>query len=117
MQSLKIVAILLVVSTAYAEAKSDSIVVRNAGNYVAVFTVNYNLNEELKFESSGDFRSGTNKKIEIPEAATNIYVKAQEYWFIGSKTIIFTRSYPGPVQKCFKIGGTTPNPSYAEENC
>ncbi|KAK7603308.1 hypothetical protein V9T40_003307 [Parthenolecanium corni] len=117
MQSFKIVAVLLVAFAASAAAGTGSLSVYNSGSYVATFDVEYYLNRERKSESSGKFSLGVTKEISIPEGATNVYLKVQEYWFIGSLTTIFTKSFDGPVHKCYKIWGTTLNPSHAEQNC
>ena len=117
MQSLQIVAILLVAFAAYAAAGPGSILVRNSGGYVAVFNADYDMNGQRHSKSSGKFSLGVNRDIQIPDGATNVYLKVEEYWFPGQKTTIFTRSYPYPVTKCFKIWGTTLNPKWAEENC
>ncbi|KAK7603307.1 hypothetical protein V9T40_003306 [Parthenolecanium corni] len=117
MQSFKIVAVLLVAFAASAAATTGSISVYNNGGYVAIFNVDYDLNGMRKTESSGKFTLGVTKEISIPEGATNVYLKVEEYWFIGSLTTIFTKTFDGPVHECYKIWGTTLSPSYAEQNC
>lgn len=117
MQSLKIVAILLVAFAAYAAAAPGSIKVRNTGGYTAVVHVEYDHGGKRQSRSSGDFTLGVNKAISIPDGATNIFVKAEEYWIARQKATIFTKSYSSGVNKCFKIWGTTLNPKYSEENC
>lgn len=117
MQSLKIVAILLVAFAAYAAAAPGSIKVRNTGGYTAIFHVDYDYGGKRQSQSSGDFTLGVNKAISIPDGARNIFVKVEEYWIGRQKTTIFTKSYSGTENKCFKIWGTTLGPKYSEENC
>lgn len=97
-------------------AASGFIMVRNEGGYVALLSVDYDLNGQRKSDS-GQFTAGVNKEVKIPEGARNIFVKVEEYWFISAKSTIFTKSYNEPVSKCFKIWGTTLAPHYGEISC
>ncbi|KAK7605189.1 hypothetical protein V9T40_007047 [Parthenolecanium corni] len=117
MQSLKIVAVLLVACITYASAGAGSLLVRNSGGYIATCNVEYDLSGQRKSNSCGDFSLGVNKEIQIPAEAKNIFLKVEEYWFPGSKTTIFTKTFSDPVQKCFKIWGTTLDPKYDEVAC
>lgn len=116
MQAVKLLIVLFAL-TATAWANSGSITVYNSGGYVAVFSVTYTLNDERKTDSSSNYSLGVSKTVEIPDGATDVYVICEEYWFPGQKTTIFTKNYDGPVQKCFKIWGTTLNPQWSEESC
>ncbi|KAK7605190.1 hypothetical protein V9T40_007048 [Parthenolecanium corni] len=117
MQSFKIAAILLVAFAAYASAKDGYVSVNNNGGYVAAGQVQYDYNGSRQSESFGDFSLGVTKSIRIPDGATNIYVKVEEYWFINSLSTIFTESFATPPEKCYKIWGTTLNPKYSTINC
>lgn len=107
----------LLMVTATAVIADGSLSVYNSGGYVATFSVSYNLNGQSQSEDSGDFTLGVTKSVNIPDGASNVYLKVEEYWFPGQKTTIFTKSFDGPVQQCFKIWGTTLNPSYDSISC
>lgn len=96
---------------------AGSIKVRNEGGYVARFSVEYTFDNRSVTKHSGDFTLGVNKDLTIPEGATNIYLKVEEYWFIGATSTIFTEKFDTPVTKCYKIWGTTLDPHYAEIPC
>ncbi|KAK7602824.1 hypothetical protein V9T40_006798 [Parthenolecanium corni] len=113
--TISIVSFLAVLSLA--AAGPGSILVRNGGGYVAIFNVDYDLNGQRKSEDSGQFSLGVNKEIQIPNGATNIYLKVEEYWFFASRTTVFTKSFDSPVHKCYKIWGTTLSPLWEEEAC
>lgn len=106
------------VLTSHLEASvAGSITIRNTGGYVAKFSITYDYQGKEVTKSSGKFSAGVNKTLEIPEGATNIYLKVEEYWFISSTTTIFTKKFPAPVTKCYKIWGTTLNPKWEETDC
>jgi len=96
---------------------AGSITVRNEGGYVAKFSITYAFQGKEVTKTSDNFTLGVNKTLEIPEGATNIYLKVEEYWFIGQTTTIFTKTFPTPVTKCYKIWGTTLNPKWEEISC
>lgn len=100
----------------YDGTTTGSITVRNSGGYVARFSVSYKLNGHEFTKDSGNFTVGVNKSIMIPQGATDIFLKVEEMWGFGWSTI-FTKSYPGPVTKCFKVYGTTLNPKWEEIDC
>lgn len=58
-----------------------------------------------------------NKEVALPDGATNISLKVEEYWFVGSPATIFTEHFDSPVTKCYSIYGTTLNPRYDEISC
>lgn len=98
-------------------ADDGFITVQNNGGYVATFSVKYYLNGQENIEESQNFSLGDSKKIRIPDGATNVHLTCEEYWFPGQKTTVFTKSFNGPQNKCFKLYGTTLNPSYDEISC
>lgn len=116
MQSIKIIFVLLATIAALAAAEPGSILIRNYGGYMTVFKIDYDLSGSRKSVSSGDFGLGDQKEITIPDGATNVDLTAEYYWLSGPNPI-FTKSYLGPVHKCFQVRGTTSNPSYDEVNC
>lgn len=119
MQALRVVVILLVAFAANAAVfnGNGSIKVRNTGAFVAIFSVDYDLDGNKKNETSDFILTGVNKHIVIPENATNIHLKVEEYYLPLKKSIIFTKHYENPPHVCFKVWGLAVNPKYAEENC
>ncbi|MDR2643229.1 MAG: hypothetical protein LBC74_10585 [Planctomycetaceae bacterium] len=93
---------------------SGSILVRNNGGYVSRFSVSFKLDGKDITVGSGEFTCGVNKSVAIPAAATDIYLKVEEAWFINSWSTIFTKNYSAPLTKSFEIGGTTLNPTWKE---
>lgn len=94
-----------------------AVMVRNAGAYVARFSVDYGLNGERKKEDSGDFTAGVNKTIDAPEGATDVHVKAEAMTGLvwNPWSTIFEQIYPDLAGvKRFTVRGTTLNPSYEE---
>lgn len=98
-------------------AVGGSFLVRNSGGYVARFSVSYKFAGKDFSKDSGDFSLGVNKSIDVPAGATDIHLKVEEAWFINSWTTIFTQNFGSPVTKCYKIWGTTLNPSWEETSC
>ena len=94
-----------------------SFFVRNDGGYVARFSVTYMFDGKEFSKDSGDFTLGVNKSVSVPAGATDIHLKVEEAWFIGSWTTIFAQNFGSPVTKCYKIWGTTLNPSWEEISC
>ena len=88
----------------------------NGGLYLARFSVSYQIGDHEFTKYSGDFTLGGNKDIYVPEIATNIYLKVEEMWGFGWLTI-FTKTYPKPTVKCFKISGSTLKPKWEEIRC
>lgn len=115
MQALKLLILFALAATVW--AKYGSITIHNGGGYVAVFSVSYTLNDERKTKESPNYTLGVSKTIEIPDGATDIYVKSEAFAFIGKRSTIFTKQYDEPVQKCFRIWGTTLGTSSEEEKC
>jgi hypothetical protein len=97
--------------------EGGSFLVRNGGGYVARFSVSYKFDGKDFSKDSGDFSLGVNKSISVPAGATDIHLKVEEAWFIASWTTIFTQNFGSPVTKCYKIWGTTLNPSWEETSC
>ncbi|XP_044020577.1 uncharacterized protein LOC122860715 [Aphidius gifuensis] len=112
---IKIFVLFCVIATAL--ARSGSITVKNGGGYVALFSVEYTKDGKRQSAESGDFTAGVSKTIQIPDGARDVFVKAEVYWFIASRAVIFTKHYDGPEQKCFKVWGTTLNTAWDERNC
>lgn len=102
---------------AFASAEPGFIRVDNGGGYVAKFTVEYKLDGEKITNESGQFTLGVSKTIKIPEKATNVFLKVELYWFIGSTSDVFQETFPGPVNRCYKIWGTTLSPSHKQVDC
>ncbi|MFN7338847.1 MAG: thiol-activated cytolysin C-terminal domain-containing protein [bacterium] len=94
-----------------------SFLVRNSGGYVSRFSVSYKFEGQDFSKDSGEFTAGVNKSISIPAGATEIHLKVEEAWFIGSWSTIFTQDFNSPVTKCYEISGTTLNPSWKEISC
>ena len=90
-----------------------SVKVRNEGGYVARFSLSYTFQGHNFTKNSGTFSLGVNKSIEIPEGATDIHLKVEEMWGFGWSTI-FTKVFPTPESKSYKVYGTTLNPKWAE---
>jgi len=86
---------------------AGSITVRNEGGYVAKFSISYVFQGKELTKESDKFTAGVNKTLEIPEGASKIYLKTEEYWFIGQTTTIFTQKLDTPATKSYKIWGTT----------
>ncbi|KAK7590707.1 hypothetical protein V9T40_002320 [Parthenolecanium corni] len=100
-----------------AAAGPGSIKVRNRGGNMATFTLDYDMNGQRESKSSGNFPLDVNKEIQIPNGATNITLKVEEYWSYPLKTTVFTKSFNSPVRKCYKIEGTTFSPLWKEVAC
>ncbi|MFM9615698.1 hypothetical protein [Streptomyces niveiscabiei] len=118
--ALSLTAALAVMSGAFAtpaQAASGSLSVRNYGGYVARFTVAYDLHGTRQSEDSGDFTLGVNKQVAVPDGATNIDLKVEEYWLPGLLTTIFTKHFNTPETRCYRIHGTTLAPGYEETSC
>lgn len=118
--TLSLTAALALASGAFAtpaQAASGSVLVRNDGGYVAKFTVSYDLHGTRRTEDSGDFVREVSKEVAVPDGATDIDLKVEEYWLPGQLTTIFTTHFNTPQQKCYKIYGTTLNPGYDEISC
>ena len=90
------------------------ITIRNSGGYVAKFTVEYTEGGHRVTKDSGKFTVGTNESVPIPEGATDIFLKVEEYVFFGSTSTVFTERFSGPVKKYYKIWGTTIAPNHCE---
>lgn len=97
--------------------EGGSFYVRNEGGYVASFSVTYKYDGKEFSQNSGDFSLGVNKSISVPAGAKDIHLKVEEAWFIASWTTIFSLNFASPVTKCYKIWGTTLNPSWEEISC
>ncbi|KAK7590706.1 hypothetical protein V9T40_002319 [Parthenolecanium corni] len=100
-----------------AAADPGFINVHNSGSYVATFNMDYDMNGQRESESSGNFPLDMEKEVQIPDGATNINLKVEEYWSHHSKTTVFTKSFNSPVCKCYKIEGTTFSPLWKEVAC
>lgn len=95
---------------------AGSITVRNEGGYVAKFSISYVFQGKELTKESDKFTAGVNKTLEIPQGASKIYLKTEEYWFIGQTTTIFTQKLDTPATKSYKIWGTTLSPKWEETN-
>lgn len=92
--------ILTLVLVASTFAKSNNYIsVYNGGRFVPSFRIKYNLNGNKKEQCSGDFSLGVTKSVRIPDGATNVDVKCDEYWLPGQKSTIFTSNFDGPDRK------------------
>lgn len=89
--------------------------IHNRGLYVAIFSVSYDLNGKPVSKSSGPFWMFHHRTIEIPEGATNIRVKAEEYWFFKLKATIFEEQYDKPGSHCYKVYGVTFAPTWKKK--
>ncbi len=102
---------------AHMEAEQGgSITVRNAGGYVARFSITYTLGGHRFTKDSGNFTVGVNKSVSIPSGSTDISLKVEEMWGFGWSTI-FTKEYSKPVTECFEVYGTTLQPKYKSISC
>lgn len=93
--------------------QGGSILVRCEGGFISRFTLSYEF-EGLEFSKhSGNISLGVNKSESVPIGATNLFLKVEEMWGFGWSTI-FTQQFAEPVQKCYKVYGTTLNPKWNE---
>ncbi len=92
-----------------------NITIYNGGGYVMKFTINYELNGEMKSKESGSFAVGRTISIEVPVDAKNINLKAEYYtgWFSDTK-VIFEQNFAKPDLKRYKVWGTVFSQGYSE---
>ncbi len=96
---------------------SGSITVRNSGAYVARFSVSYNLDGRQVIYNSGDFPVAQSRTLQIPLNACCGRLRIENLVFIAIWRDVTSFDFTLPYFKCFSIGGTTFNPSWAENGC
>jgi len=97
--------------------RAGSILVENAGGFVARFSVAFNEGADRRSFDSGNFPVLASKEVGIPANATKIVVKIEimtfPYPFETWKTID-SLSFDQPVVKRYKLAGTTFDPTFRE---
>lgn len=87
---------------------------KNHGLYVASFSLKYTKDGKEVTKSTDPFWLFHSRILKIPDGATNIYVKAEEFWFIGLKKTIFEKPLDKPDNYCYKLHGFTYAPSHEQ---
>jgi len=101
-------------------AHSDrSVTVTNNGQYTAKFTIFYELNGQKESKTSGDIQPGAKKSVQFPDEAKTISVKCELYQTKQKTNTVFTADLAegAGVQICYKISGTTFNPTHNIISC
>ncbi len=91
--------------------------VKNDGAYAAKGYVKCTLNDEEYKDSTDVFLRGSTKSLFIPQDCKDIEVYVKKYEFFWVKKIIFTDKLEKPVEKCYKVWGTTLNSHHKEVDC
>ena len=104
----------LCVASSSADALGGRISIENRGAYVAKFTVSYDLNGKRITNETDNYTSGVTKSVEVPADAVNIQLCAMDAWFFGQWNDIFSKTFEKPVNKKYRISGTTLNTSFEE---
>lgn len=89
----------------------------SSGAYMAKFRISFNLNGNQITYNSGDFPAQKSRELDIPVGACCVNVVAENLVFISTWKTVFRVYFESPEDKCFRMGGTTLNPNWREENC
>ncbi|OWV44323.1 thiol-activated cytolysin C-terminal domain-containing protein [Mameliella alba] len=92
-----------------AQAADSRVCVKNDGAFVARFEVDYDEGGRRVHTHSGNFTAGTQKCIRVPEDSTNMFVSAQEEWFIASWSTVCEKGFDGPEDLNLTLSGATLN--------
>jgi hypothetical protein len=95
------------------------ITVASTGAYVARFSVAFTENGTKQTANSGNFTSGTQKAVNIPSDATDIFLKVEGEVFIDDWNTIFTEQWASAPDApiCFKIWGITTDMHHEQVAC
>ena len=86
---------------------SGLILVRNAGAFVATFSVQYVQSGDTRIEKSGEFPVLVTETLQLPADATDILVTVKIATFYKTWSVVGTYQFNKPVTKSFELTGVT----------
>lgn len=94
--------------------KNGKITFFNEGGYVAKFLLTYKLNGKKVSIHTGNMALGNKKSYDIPGNATNVYINGKSKTFVvwNPWKTIFNKWFKNVPNKCYKVYGTSLNPSH-----
>lgn len=91
--------------------------VYNGAGYVAIYTVQYDLDGVHHFYQTPRFTLFFTEKVTIPDRATNIHLRVWYYLDIRTWVPFFDADFDSPPSICYKLYGTIYNPGCGEIPC